>query len=489
MSEEKKKPNLRLPVEHYTANKTDIPVAAPGKRFDETAANSKLLEKIKENPNKKPMPEDRLTLESIKRAASGVWSEGEYDSVLDGELDQESEIDGTSLRNRVRETKTNVDENGKANNSSFLRGIRSSIGTGKHAEVLCWHSGFTMTFGDITAEAVFRLTGRLQELRDNIGTNTNGMIFTTDDGHTTTAIIDFLLDHVIECNIKGWTRDIIEANLRMCDAPWVMAMGLHSMYPNGYPLQQECSNLDEEGVPCGYSTLTAVERVKDIAKINFLRACVKKSTSFTRTQKRHMAKSSVTVEEVTAYQDTLLDQHNLNNKLGPVNNTGSSSYYLIARDPNYKRYKSEVREWFAEVTAVIEEVMAGYNDISPAERAAIRKDKFATYTSSLRGQKVGPWIDAIVEERDGEVTRADDRTIVFESLGALSEKDSTRDNIEKCVLDFQNKSFHSFVGLSNFTCPGCKSAQKDIDPASNLIPIQVSQYFFTMLVLRPVQKN
>lgn len=484
------KQNLRLPVVHYQAKEEDIPLAGPGNNFNREAAEEKLKQQIVEN-GKKVNDDHRRTNSAINNASLGIWTNDDYADVLaDGEeLEQVVEFEGTKIRMQSHTPSLDADEEGVANNISFVREIRSTTGGGRHVTIPLWHSGFKITVGDFGSESIFRLTGKLQEIRDNIGLQTVGQIYSFDDVHVQTLIIDFVLDHVVTSTLENWTREKIADLLRMRDSSWLMAGALHSIYPDGYPFQQECSNLDKPDIKCNYSTLKAADRVQDIAKIDFLRSSMKRPNTFGRSQYRTMAKRTVTEDEVIRYQGSLDDQLDLDNVIGPVNDTGEANYKLVLADPAFSQYRTEGAKWISDVITTIEEVIQSHVDLTPQERAQRRAEHLTNYTEQLRGQKIGPWVTKIIKESAKGKGSATDRDTIYDSLGALSEDSAIRANIERLFREYQNKALMTFNGIPNFICPTCKKSQPNTVTELNIIPVSMTQYFFTMLVSRLAQKN
>lgn len=492
---EKRKPNLRLPLGRYEENeKSSVDLKrhlrAPGGNYDLASEEKRLVEEISKSHQQKPTTDQVhhwSVLKSMKNNA--FWQAPEKDDYSDlipqniCDLDQVTETDDGDIR--IFKQEATLDEEGIVRGSAFLRALRTAANTGGHARIPLWSSGFWVTVGDFNTTEIFRTASRLKEIRDNIGLSTNGLLYSIEDVHINTAIIDFLLDHVIDSNLKDWTnKNILRQALLITDSQHLMAGGLDAMYQNGYPLHQECRNaLKTSGKDkCTYSTHSPEEKLKNVSRLHFNRTALKIGSRFPAKAHRFMTKEEVTLEEVREYQQEIMDHNNISHVIGNYEPSGVR-IRLYGTTPNYSRYRTEGSRWVADVISIAEDlVIEGRTEQQDYEQ---RQRMIANRSQQVMAQHQHSWIEKI------QVNKAinDSREDILEGLAILSENRELCKQVREDIRAYSKRQMHCFTAISDWVCPECKSTQPGVDEEINLIPLNMTAYFFTILVDRALQSS
>lgn len=485
------KPNLRLPVENFRPVKPeDSYLSGPGAKGDYAGAKQGISEELKvrrrHDKKSKPTEAEKKTYQALDRASKAIW-EGDfvYDELVDdmGSIVQSVEHEGEEIRMTPR---SRIIGAGKAKDAvGFLIAFNSAVRHGREVSVPLWSSGFHVTVSNFEAEDVFRLIGKLKEVRDEVGIRTNGILYSIDDVHITTVIVDFILDHVVDSNLVGWEdRSLLEELLQVSDIGHLQAGALDAKYPNGYPLRQECSSIVND-VQCDYVTSSAAEG--QIADLLFLRTAMTISNRFNNKKKSHMTKDSVTADEVRVYQSDLFQEVTADSTIG-VYDLNGTTVKLYGQHPSYQLYKSEGMTWINDLTNLVSEAMDSFKGTAK-ERRTERLGLIDLRIKQLTAQYMSSWVRRVgFRPADGKESFTDEREGVIKALATLSELGKGKD-IQKKAFEFQKTQLHTFNAIPNFTCPKCKQAQPTVDEELNLIPIPMTAYFFAILMMSLAPKD
>lgn len=492
---EQRKPNLRLPVGHFepgakTEKELEQHIRAPGGIYDLKEAEKELIADIDKSHKKKPTTDQVQRWGGIKALRNtAFWQDGEEEGYNDlvpkdySTVDQVTEVEGKDIR--IQKQTARLNESGSVVGINFLRALRTAANSGAHSKIPLWSSGFWVTVGDFNTTEIFRTASRLKEIRDNIGLKTNGTLYSIEDVHIVTAIIDFLLDHVIDSNLKNWEDiNVLRQALLITDSQHLMAGGLDAMYPDGYPLHQECRNaLKTEGKDkCTYSTFSKEDRLKDVSRLHFLRTALKVSARFPVKSHRFMTKEEVTLEEVQEYQKEIMDHNNITHSIGKYNPAGVD-IRLFGTTPNYSRYRTEGNRWVSDVISIAEDLVTeGRTEQQEYEQ---RQRMIANRSQQVMAQHQHSWVDKIQLGDAYNESRED----ILEALAILSENRELAKQVRKDIREYSKRQLHCFTAISDWVCPSCKSTQPGVEEDINLIPLNMTAYFFTILVARALQSS
>ena len=338
--------------------------------------------------------------------------------------------------------------------------MASYTSLGSIIQIPLWRSGFWVTIKAPSDGALMELERRLMMERMVFGRLTRGMTFSQSEVHIKSAIVDFLLDCVIETTL--WSNDpsdIAEA-MKLADINTLIWGGALAIYPNGYPYVQPCTASPGE---CAHVAT---------GKVAIHRLLFVDNNALTDRQRGQMArrKAKITREDYEAYQEEFA--------------TKESSYYSYKnigvrfRDPSYAQYRDAGYEWVAELEAATERAFG--NRISANERDATINNA----AKAVAMRQYSHWVERITflkdnGDDDGFVEARKDINGQLEMLTGDSRRSS---KFYEKVGQFIADNAVSVVGVPNYVCPSCRKRQPTTEGRfEEIIPIEVGQTFFTLL--------
>lgn len=477
-------------------------LTAPSMRESEVGINKKISAKQKEHLIDKNV--DGPIYQKTTNSLALIHQDDAYHRLLD-QMEEPLQLkDYEGMKIGIKKLAYTPPENPEdLTDEAWERYSRSIMSLGERDRCDLVHSLFSVRVGDFDTDELLSLITQLNMVRSDIGTRTQGLILSTEDAHIVTMIVDHILEHVSACTIKGWTIETIRDNLRIQDIPRLMAAALDSIYPDGYPFIRECTNtleFEEDGTPkCDFSTLEEAERLTHGLKLHFRRVLVTDDRRFDDRCWGHLSApwDSLDVEKVQEAQDHLW---NINNDfrgwkrdglLGPFNSKGSGLIYLRIKPPVYSRYRNEGIQWVNEVVSMVEsrlDAMEDEDDESSVDIEEVRAKRRIEYQnmqiSLLEAQRWWPWVEEIVfKTAGGKEVKQVDRNKIRITLKSLSSTFKSREQVKDAMDKNYQYMFYSYPALAQYDCPRCGSPQKDADPYSGLIPLNLTMCFFVIAAL------
>lgn len=367
-----------------------------------------------------------------------------------------------------------------------LRFISQASGIGTTMRVPLWHSGLILTLESFRERSVLDLATKLSNLQVELGTATNGSCFTGDDVYVVNTIIDFVLSHVIGCNVKGYTTDMIRDLMLVPDIMPLLAGALAAMYPKGYPAYHQCNNIAKG---CSYNI--QVELASDgnpipDSMIDFKKMVWTDDTTLTTKDRIHMSTNGAvhTVADVKDYQARRAE--NIEHKgvvLSENNGTVIKAFFKV---PTVNEYKEHCSAWVSSLVEMIDNTLAIDRGVDDKERLEKRHEAMLTYSMTLDLLKSLNWyshMQVIVDDQDPRII--DDLETMRKTLDIFVSKEGLSTRVESELQAYKEDVTISMTGLPNFICPWCKASQ--VEPGerySNLIPVNMVGYFFTIMAWR-----
>ncbi len=486
MSDDK---NSRLPTEHFKAKEDQMLTAAPGGRYQPEDTNAFLGDKIKTN---KKDTELRTLIQRVTASTGPIWSDGLYDPVLDGdELEQTSLVNGKPVGIVPSSVNTATLDKGSVRGTVASRLMRKALGTGKDGLISFDHSGFTIRVGEITPRERFALMVMLREQRDNVGMQTKGQLWTTDDVHIQKLIVDFCLDKVIDTSILDWTPSLIRKLMVPQDIIALQNGVLDFMFPEGIPVIQECINSFNAVDPCDWSTLSNIERLDQAAKLTMRRTFVRNRTKIDSYCLEQLAKPmrTITEAEVISYQDRLKSLHaNLDPII--VSDTNGIQISVVPRWCSIDEYFDEGLATIADARIQIDNIFNDprYDGMSDKQVSKERQERIDEYLDYIGPSKFTCWIEKIIlKTEEGTFSIAADeetgRSDLIKNIEEIGQDSIVREAFINAMREWLVSNQWNFTGIQNFRCPKCRASQDAaLHSTEPLIPISITMYFFTTIV-------
>jgi hypothetical protein len=367
--------------------------------------------------------------------------------------------------------------------------MRKASGGGKEINSVEWHSGLLMKLSPMSKKEFVTLHTAIVKARWEVGRDTRLSIFSGDDVAIQTLIVDTILQHVENSNLKD-TKINYKSILKVTDIPNLQLSALASLYPLGYPVTRVCTYVNDKQQPCKHIHTTPTKEDGDWVPdglIDFNNLTWVDPTHLTLDMKLHLSSgfNIHTLADVLAYQENLEKAiHGLNTPvvIAEDEDTITSITYKIPTIEEYEiagnMYKAMLINLFD--TTIVDDGTMSEQQIE-IEKATILK----AYTNTLKLCRHLAWVKQIIftsKQNPDIVGTISNIADIFKNLESLSDIDGCKEIVEETVENFKEKSLIAFQGINNYNCPSCGRGQID-KPTRNtsLIGLHMVSYFFSTI--------
>jgi len=368
-----------------------------------------------------------------------------------------------------------------------MRYLSRLTGTGVPTKVQLWHSGLTLSLDAFRDRRLLDLNIAINRERVQLGNATRGASFSGDDVYIVMIIVDFILDHVIECNMRGWNKKLLMSHILTLDIPALLAGALGAIYPSGYPVYHDCKNVVTG--KCSYNLVAERKPNDDYqpdSMLEFIKVTRVDTNKLDPTQIAHMSlgADSVTKKDVRDYQSKM--SANVINDDGEVWTNGSDVVKAIFKVPNLVDYERESKDWIGRIVNMVDRAASLEAGLTADERVAKKQEFLERYSSTLDSLKHISWISHFeVISEDGTVRTISEDSAVKESLEMFSGAVNFKSELDDKIQHFKEENMISYTGIPNFACPVCGESQTEEDSITpTLIPINMVGMFFLVLEWR-----
>lgn len=422
----------------------------------------------------------------IKVTYTGHWMNKEYDRIFK---------DNDELTQSVKSEKGPIRIQGQSIGSpgstltgpTALMALQSAMGVGRPTKIPLWHSGIVLTVSNFKESEILGLSHSLNEQRIELGYATQGFLFSGSDVNLVMTIVDFILDHAIACNLNGWMqgdRSVLKSLILVSDIPALLAGGLDSMYPSGYPSERHCKNTGTE--KCDYVSPLELDVSNYTFKVDSLlrfgRTLWVDNSRIPLSARQHMSAPTGAHEEshIREYQETF---NTVNSLTDPIP-MGDVDIQIALRQPNLSTYEEAGNLWITGVLDMVDGAMAKFNESGREVRAKKRREYIAQYEYVLRFQKHAAWVSSIQwgEDLSESPSIANDPKTIFDLMEGLT-SDSTMVKIATDAINrYREDTQVTFTGITNFKCPVCGESQVEGTQLKHgIIPMDMVGYFFMLM--------
>lgn len=337
--------------------------------------------------------------------------------------------------------------------------IRSALNLGTVFTFPLWHSGFWMTLKAPSEGDLLELYRRIDADKVTLGRATYGLLFSNSASYTAKILLDFVIDHVYETSLKLAEGEDLRNYIRTPDLPLLIWGIACSIWPAGFPYQRSCISDPEK---CHHI-------LKE--KLNLSKLLWTDTTALTKRQISHMTKrqrGTVDSVEVKRYVSEFIRGQSHKIELTPA-------LSVIMKVPTVPEHINAGFRW---INAIEENYGNGMMLEADKRDAYLVKHGKATimrqYTHFIESIEVG-----------GDLY--DDPEDIEETLTDLTANDTIRNAFFEKVAKYIDDSVISLIAIPTYKCPSCgseKQISKSLGRFPGLIPLDVSQTFFTLLVQR-----
>ncbi len=337
--------------------------------------------------------------------------------------------------------------------------IRQALKLGVIFNIPLWHSGFWIKIKSPSEGDLLEMYRQIVSEKVILGRESYGLIFSNKTSYTSKYLLDFCIENKYETSLDIREGDDIRKHIKVADLP-ILFWGLAcATYPNGFQYTRGCISDPEK-------CLHVVKEKLDPSKLLWT-----DTSSLTQYQIKHMTKrqrGSMDMDSVKRYQDEFIKgqpkKFSLNDEVSFTLRTPSAAEHI---DAGY-RWINEIEENYS--SSLIKD---------PQDRNVyLERQAKATMM-----RQYSHFVESITVAGDVH----DDKEVIDNTLTDFTADDKLRNFFTEKVAQFIDESVVSMVAIPTYTCPNCGGEQK---PAKNkkthpnLIPIDVIQTFFTLVISR-----
>lgn len=357
----------------------------------------------------------------------------------------------------------------KASENQTLEGERAvmrlmnHLGRGAIFRTPLWSTGIWLTFKAPSEGSLLELFRQLVSEKIEFGRSTYGLAFANTSSYMTDRLISFALEHVYQSTLIT-TKDLKDI-ISCQDIPTIIWGLACSVWPQGFQYRRSC--------------IADVEKCQHIIeeKLNLSKILWTNTKGLTKWQIAHMANmrtNSMTEESVAKYKQEMLCSQN---RVVEVNKEADKSIKITLKVPTISEYVDSGYRWINNIVEVVTNAL-GTNASNNERNNYIIDQGRATAV-----RQYTHWI----EKLEFDTNTIEDMETIEQSMDVLSAEDDFRIDFMKAIDTYINDSAISVVGIPSFTCPKCQ--KENIDPNAsakhaNILPIDVYQTFFILLVLK-----
>lgn len=345
----------------------------------------------------------------------------------------------------------------------------SSLGLTSLSQTPLWASGIWVTFRAAGDLDFVRFNQTLTDMYYTLGRATYGLAFSALTGLTTSKIIDFLLEFILESSVdidlqllnprdaKHPLRDLIRTE----DIPVMIAGFLESRFPKGYPYERAC--LDNPAV-----NNCVIKRA-----FNLKEMIISRTSTLSDNHRMFMSDRRPrihSVEQVKEYQNTLINNAPKRYNVGKYN---GYDIYITLKSVNIASVEESTNSWVGSLVAKMEDIVSESTDIKKRNNILAQMSLASIarqYTHFISQIEIG---QAVMDEKEA----------IEEQITAFSSHDSIRNKIMESVVDHLEKNVISIVAVPVLRCNKCQkdnSAEATKPNFTNAVPLDMVELFFAL---------
>ena len=334
------------------------------------------------------------------------------------------------------------------------------MGLGSLVQIPLWHTGAWISFKAPSDASLLELERRLAEEKVDLGRRTNGLVFSNTSVYLTSYIVNFALRHVYDSSIQDLRAENLKSIIKVTDIPSLLWGLACTIYPNGYPYAQPCTDDPEK---CQHVS-------HELLKLNKLLFVDTASLSAYQRKLMTRRRSRFSAEELNRYQE----EHIHGNPRVIQVQEGSS---IRLKVPTIAQYEESGFAWVDGIERMLTEAFG------QSLRGEERNQYMIDQGNVTRLRQYSHWVDAFLLEGDkGKVDEINDRETLEELMSRLSTNKDLCDHVLDEIAKYIDDSTIAMIAIPMYACPACGASQVPKDsPNKNLIPLNMAQVFFTLL--------
>lgn len=340
-----------------------------------------------------------------------------------------------------------------------MRRIKSLLGMGGLICVPLWHSGFWVTLKAPGDNALIELHRRMTEDKIRHGRDTLGLVFSNEQSYQVSWLYEFIMDHIHEssASFEG-NRELMKEQIMAPDLN-ILLWGIASLaWPSGFKY---------------YRSLTTKDGIKDLktvaGNLDIIKLLWTDTNLLTKEQKHHMSRRDRGCHKPEAIEKY---REHFNLYAGRSININDSVSLTLGM-PSVATQATQGMDWISSLNRMIN---ATFTEADPDVEE--RYKLIEMHTKATRMRIYSPWIKSVVA--DGVTYENYDE--IAGTLDALTSMDHDGSFIE--LVKNEVKKYVDDTCVSLVAVPETSGEDTGIPRFQNLIPINVINTFFTLLVQR-----
>lgn len=357
--------------------------------------------------------------------------------------------------------------------------LLTHLGVGGLFRAPLWASGLWVTFKPATESELLELNRIITADKIQAGRWSYGLSLSSNVVYTADRVFEFALNHVYNTSVKQDELPIYK--LREYIAPqdiYSFIWGfLCACYPSGFNYETACINSPGKCTHVFKETL-------NLTKLQWT-----DESALTEWQKTHMSQvsaNSMTLDSIKRYRE---EMKNMQPKRIVLNQGTKGEVAFTIKTPSVMDYINQGHRWISSMVESVNTVLGMDASDELRNNTINRLNKATTLCQYSHWFETVEFGDLSTNTETEGISRAkiEDAPTVEETLKALSAIDSIRESIISEVLQYIAKSTVSVIGIPAYDCPVCSTPQqvsKDFPRHTNIIPLDMLQVFFELLLRR-----
>ena len=379
----------------------------------------------------------------------------------DAEFKHKNEHSGISLMAQAPKFKAAENENLKGERA-VLRLI-THLGLGTLYQTPLFHSGMWVTFKPPTESEIIELNRAMINDKIKFGRYTYGLAFSNITSYTIDKLVDFVLSHVYDINIKAEDVNLnnLKSHISCQDIPSLLWGFICTMYPRGFKYKTACISNPEK---CNY----VVEETINVTKLQWTN-----TRALTDWQKTHMTGRQPKCKDLASIKRYKEELAKIQKKRITINEGTDKEISITIKTPSIEEYIDAGHRWIGDITETVDKALGSDNTENERNNTIIR------YGQASAMRQYNHWIDSI----EYQTNIIDDKETIEQLLDTLSADDEIRNAFIQAVVDYINNSTISVIGIPVFDCPKCgitNESQYSLPTHKNIIPLDMVQLFFAL---------
>lgn len=340
-------------------------------------------------------------------------------------------------------------------------------GIGTVYQMPLWHTGIWITFKAPGEGELLELHRQMISDKITFGRSSYGLAYSNTTSYVTDRLVTFALEHIYQTTLKDDKLDIqsLKSIINSQDIPSLLLGLLCSIYPNGFQYRRACIADPEK---CNH----VVEE-----KINLSKILWTNTNSLSKMQISHMSSRSPKSKDLASLETYKAELLNCQPRVIKLD-TGSSTPFIVKlKTPSIAEYVDSGFKWISNITTIVNSALGVEANDKERNEYIVKQGQASSMRQYLHYVESLEFGSNLVNDKEG-----------LEGIfNGLSSDDIIREEFLTEVGKYINDSAISVVGIPTYDCPECNKEQKSpisLPKHVNIIPIDIYQTFFSLLVQR-----